>query len=82
MEIEYDVVKSTRELQKQGYTVAKIEKTLGELGYNQAQVQEIIDLASGVDKAELQGKSKKVLVVLIVAFAALITLMALAAILA
>jgi len=82
VEIEYDVVKSTRELQKQGYTVAKIEKTLGELGYNQAQVQEIIDLASGVDKAELQGKSKKVLVVLIVAFAALITLMALAAILA
>lgn len=80
MEIEYDVVKSVRDLQKQGYTPAKIEKNLAELGYNQGQVQEIMDLASGVDKAELQTKSKKVLIVLIVAFAALITLMALAAI--
>ncbi len=80
MEIEYDVVKSVRDLQKQGYQLASIEKNLTEMGYTSKQTQEIIDLATGVDQAELQTKAKKMMLIMALSFILLVILMAMYAI--
>lgn len=75
MDIEYDIIKTVRELQKQGYSQQKIEKNLLEMGYTQKQVDEIMDLSVGVDQAEFQSKAKKIFLVLIAGFVLLVIFM-------
>ena len=80
MEVDYDVIKTVRELQKQKHDDGTIEEKLGEMGYSQGEVKEIMRLATGVDDVESEGQAKKVLVALVGGFIVLVVVMAVYAI--
>ncbi|MFC2174906.1 hypothetical protein ACFLQ2_03515 [archaeon] len=76
MEIDYDIVKTVRELEKAGHSDETIEEKLGELGYSESEILEIMRLSSGVDATEGQNKAKMALMALGGGFVALVVLMA------
>ena len=80
-EMDYDVLKSVRELQHQGYKDNEIEKNLIEMGFSESKALDVMDLARGVDTVEGKGKAKTVLLALAGGFVALLILMALYAVL-
>ena len=80
MEVDYDIVKTVHELEKQGHNDDEIEEKLIEMGYSQSEIKDIEQLAGGVDAVESEGKAKKVLIALFGGFVVLVLVMAVYAI--
>ncbi|MCK4327779.1 MAG: hypothetical protein KAW41_04915 [Candidatus Diapherotrites archaeon] len=81
MDIDYDIIKTVRELEKAGHSEPIIEKKLGEMGFSDSDVLEIMRLAQSVDSVEGQGKAKTALLALGGGFVVLVVVMAVYALL-
>jgi hypothetical protein len=81
VEIEYDIVKTVRDLQRGGSADEVIERKLGEMGYSEAETAEVMRLASRVDSVEKGEQSKKFLLAIGAGFVALVVFMAICAVL-
>jgi len=80
VEIDYDIIKTVRELEKAGHDDAMIVEKLGEIGYNSSDISKIMEMASTVDGVEMEGKAKRVLLALAGGFIVLVVVMAVYAI--
>lgn len=81
MEIDYDIVKTVRDLQRGGSADEVIEQKLGEMGYTEAESAEVMRLASRVDHVERGEQSKTFLLAIGAGFVALVIFMAICAVL-
>ncbi len=76
VEIDYDIVKTVRELEKAGHGDSTIAAKLKEMGYSPADINRIMEMASKVDGVEAEGKAKKAIIALAGAVAILVVMMA------
>ena len=76
LEIDYDIVKTVRELEKGGHDDSTIAAKLKEMGYSPADIDRIMEMASKVDGVEMEGKAKQLLLALAGGFIILVVVMA------
>lgn len=80
MDVDYDVVKTVRELEKEGHDDDTISEKLSEMGFSSTEIKEIMELASGVDNVEKESQTKRVMMAFIGGFIVLVVIMAVYAI--